>query len=347
MTTTSRPSALPPGHPAVAFGRVGVLLVNLGTPDRPEAGALRRYLAEFLSDPRVIELPRWKWYPVLYGIILNTRPARKAREYAAIWNRERDEGPLLTATRGLAEALAPRLADLPAVVVDYAMRYGNPAIADRMAALRAAGADRILVVPLYPQYAAAASATVNDAVFRYLLGERWQAAIRTAPPYYDDPVYIDAIARSIEVHLATLDFEPELVIASFHGIPQSYFDKGDPYYCHCRKTVRLLAERLGWPEDRLPLTFQSRFGPEEWLRPYTDATVAELAAGGVRRLCVVTPGFAADCLETIEEIGVGTATVFAEAGGERFSRIPCLNDGVDGVGVIETVVRRELSGWAG
>ncbi len=333
----------PPDHPNVPHGRVGVLLVNLGTPDGTDRRSMRRYLEEFLTDRRVIETPRLKWYPVLYGIILNTRPQKKGRDYAAIWNRERDESPLRTYSRSQAEKLTARLGG--GVVVDWAMRYGNPSIASRLDALQEAGCERILVYPLYPQYAAATTATVNDKAFEHLLKKRWQPALRTVPPYHDDPVYIDALARSVESHLATLAFEPEVVLASFHGIPKSYFEKGDPYYCHCQKTARLLRERLGWSEERLRVTFQSRFGPEEWLQPYTDKTVEALARSGVRRLAVLTPGFVADCLETIEEIGVENADIFRAAGGTDFARIPCLNDSDDGMAVIEHVVRRELRGW--
>lgn len=328
-----------PGAPGRA---VGVLLVNLGTPDGTDRRSMRRYLEEFLTDRRVIETSRLKWYPILYGIILNVRPQKKGRDYDTIWNRERDESPLRTYTRSQAEKLGARL---EGVVVDWAMRYGNPSIASRLDALQAAGCERILLYPLYPQYAAATTATVNDKAFAHLITKRWQPALRTVPPYHDDPVYIDALARSVESHLATLSFEPEVVLASFHGIPQSYFRKGDPYYCHCQKTGRLLRERLGWSEDRLRITFQSRFGPEEWLQPYTDKTVEALARSGVKSIAVMTPGFVADCLETIEEIGVENSDIFRENGGVNFARIPCLNDGDDGMAVIEHVVRRELQGW--
>jgi ferrochelatase len=329
----------------VKIGRVGVLIVNLGTPEGTDRRSVRRYLAEFLTDRRVIETSRLVWYPVLYGIILNTRPARKGRDYARIWNTERDESPLRTITRAQGEALAARLAGHPELRVDWAMRYGKPSIAERLSALEAEGCDRILVLPLYPQYAAATTATVNDKVFEHLLAERWQPALRTVPPYYDEPAYIEAVAGSIESHIAGLGWQPEVVLASFHGIPQSYFRKGDPYYCHCAKTVRLLEERLGWDKGRLRMTFQSRFGPEEWLQPYTDGTLRALAGEGVRDVAVVTPGFAADCLETIEEIGVENAEIFRQAGGRNFARIPCLNDSPAGLDVIEAVVRRELRGW--
>lgn len=343
--TVPSPMQLPDGHPPVRSGLVGVLLVNLGTPDGTDRKSMRRYLEEFLTDRRVIEWPRALWYPILYGIVLNTRPAKKGRDYATIWNTERNESPLRTFTRSQGEKLAARLGAEDNVRVDWAMRYGTPSIAERMQALKDQGCDRILVFPLYPQYAAATTATVNDMVYRFLLKARWQAALRTVPPYHDDPVYIDALARSIESHLATLDFEPEVVITSFHGIPQSYFKRGDPYHCHCMKTARLLRERLGWDKERLRVTFQSRFGPEEWLQPYTDKTVEALAKSGVKKLAIVAPGFVSDCLETLEELAVENGEIFMHNGGEKFSFIPCMNDSEPGMDVIEHVVRRELGGW--
>ena len=339
-------SPRPHGHPPVRAGRVGVLLVNLGTPEGTDYWSMRRYLKEFLSDRRVIEAPRAIWLPVLEFILLK-RPAARGRDYASIWNKELDEGPLKTITRSQAEKVARTLGALePQVEVDWAMRYGEPRIADRLKALQAAGCDRILLVPLYPQYCAATTATVADAAFDALKAMRWQPALRIAPPYDDDPAYIEALASSVRTSLAALDFEPEVVIASFHGVPQAYFDKGDPYYCHCAKTTRLLRESLGWGEEKMPMTFQSRFGREEWLKPYTADTVRELARRGVKRVAVVTPGFAADCLETLEEIGVENAGYFREGGGERFAAIPCLNDSAEGMKVIEAVVKRELKGWA-
>ncbi len=334
-------------HTPFKSGRIGVLIVNLGTPEGTDYWSMRRYLKEFLSDPRVIEAPRAVWRPLLQLILLR-RPTAKGRDYAAIWNTERDEGPLKTVTRLQSEKLAAALTDLsPGVDVDWAMRYGMPPVASRLEALQAKGCDRILVVPLYPQYCAATSATVADKVFDALKVMRWQPTIRIAAPWYDNPAYIEALARSTRDGLAKLDFEPEVVLASFHGIPQAYFDKGDPYYCHCAKTTRLLAQALGWEEGRMRMTFQSRFGPGEWLQPYTDATVRELARSGVKRLAVITPGFTADCLETLEEIGVENAGYFRDAGGERFAAIPCLNDSADGMAVIEAVARRELMGWVG
>jgi ferrochelatase len=333
-----------PGHPLVKSGRIGVLLLNLGTPDATRYWPMRRYLKEFLSDPRVIEVPRWKWWPILNFIILTVRPGRKGRDYAKIWNRELDEGPLKTITRSQAEKLAVALGN-EAVVVDWAMRYASPSTAERIVHLQREGCDRILVVPLYPQYAAATTATACDAVFRTLMRLRWQPTLRVAPPYYDNPVYIDALATSISMHLARLDFEPEAIIASFHGMPQRYSQSGDPYYCHCQKTSRLLRERLAWPVERWHTTYQSRFGNEVWLQPYTIDTVERLAKSGVRRLAIVAPGFAADCLETLEELDMENRRVFLAGGGEKFALVPCLNDSEAGMRVIEQLVRRELMGW--
>ena len=335
----------PPDHPSVALGKVGVLLVNLGTPDGHDKKNMRRYLKEFLSDRRVIETPRIIWWPLLNGIILNTRPKKSGALYASIWNDEKNESPLRTFTRSQAEQLAERLSGYEHVIVDWAMRYGNPSIESRMIALQEQGCERILVFPLYPQYAAATTATVNDKTFEALMKMRWMPAIRSVPPYHDDPAYIEALGGSISAHLKTLDVEPQHIIASYHGIPQSYFDKGDPYHCQCQKTSRLLREHMGWEDGFLLTTFQSRFGPEEWLQPYTDKTVERLAHEGVKRIAVVNPGFAADCLETLEEIAGEVKNEFVDNGGEQFSHIPCLNDSEDGMAVIEAVVRRELQGW--
>ena len=333
------------GHPPIKHGKVGVLLVNLGTPDGTDYASMRRYLKEFLTDKRVIEWPKIAWYPILFGIVLNTRPGKVGKAYETIWNKERNESFLRTYTRSQAELMGKALADHPDVIVDWAMRYGQPSIASRMEYLQKEGCERILVFPLYPQYAAATTATVNDKAFETLLKMRWQTALRTVPPYHDDPAYINALAVSIEKHLATLDWEPERVLASFHGIPKSYFEKGDPYYCQCQKTARLLRDRLGWADGKLMVTFQSRFGPEEWLQPYTDKTVEKLAQEGVKRIAVLNPGFVSDCLETLEEIAEQAAESFVHNGGEKFAHIPCLNDTPEGMAVLEKVVRRELSGW--
>jgi protoporphyrin/coproporphyrin ferrochelatase len=339
------PRRLPEGHPPVESGRVGVLLLNLGTPDGTAYRPMRRYLKEFLSDRRVIELPRWKWWPILNLVILSVRPGRKGKDYAKIWNKERNEGPLKTITRSQAEKLAALLAD-ERIVVDWAMRYANPATAARVEHLQQQGCDRLLIVPLYPQYAAATTATACDEAFRALMRLRWQPAVRVAPPYFDDPVYIGALADSIGTHLPTLGFEPEALIASFHGMPQRYLRAGDPYHCQCQKTARLLRERLAWPSERWHTTFQSRFGSEPWLQPYTIETVEGLAKAGVKRLAIVAPGFSADCLETLEELDMENRAAFLASGGEKFAYIPCLNDGDLGMRVIAHVVRRELMGWA-
>ncbi len=343
----SAPSASPnpSPHANVAHGKIGVLLLNLGTPDATDYWSMRRYLKEFLSDRRVIEEPRWKWWPILNLIILTKRPGPKGRDYDSIWNRERDEGPLKTITRAQAEKLATALADAPGVVVDWAMRYANPTTASRIDWLLSQGCDRILIVPLYPQYAAATSATACDQAFRALMDMRWQPAIRVAPAWYDDPVYIDALATSMRRHLAKLDFEPERIIATFHGMPEKYLHQGDPYYCQCQKTSRLLCKAFGWPEANWLTTFQSRFGNDVWLQPYTDETVKRLAREGVRRLALVAPGFTVDCLETLEELDVENRHYFMENGGEKYAYLPALNDDPEGLRVIEHVVRRELQGW--
>lgn len=342
----SRSASLPADHPPVAPKKTGVLLVNLGTPDGTDFASMRRYLKQFLSDQRVIEWPRALWYPILYGIILNTRPKKSGAAYESIWNRERNESPLRTFTRAQGEKLAASLAGMADVEVAWAMRYGNPSMESVIAGMKERGCERILMVPLYPQYSATTTATVNDEFFRVLMRMRWQPAIRVAPWWHDEPAYIEALAASIEAHLASLPYTPEVVIASYHGIPQSYFRKGDPYHCQCLKTTRLLRQRLGWDEKRLISTFQSRFGPEEWLQPYTDKTIEELARSGVKSVAVFNPGFVSDCLETLEEIAVEAKESFLHAGGENFSHIPCLNDGAQGMSVIETIVRRELGGWA-
>ncbi len=338
-------SHLPPDHPAIPPRRIGVLLVNLGTPDATDYWSMRRYLKEFLSDRRVIEGNPIKWWLVLNLIILTVRPGRKGRDYDKIWNKERNESFLKTITRSQSDKLAAALTSDSRILVDWAMRYGNPSIRSRLDAMRAAGCDRILIVPLYPQYAAATTATVCDKAFEALSRMRWQPALRVAPAYFDLPVYIDAIASSLEDSLAKLSFKPEVIIASFHGMPEDYLRKGDPYYCQCAATARLLRERLKLDDNQLMLTFQSRFGPAEWLKPYTDATVKSLAERGVKNLAVIMPGFSSDCLETLEEIAMENADIFRHAGGENFAAIPCLNDSPVGMAVVRDVVERELQGW--
>jgi ferrochelatase len=335
----------PIDHPQTANGKVGVLLINLGTPDGYDKKNMRRYLREFLSDKRVIEWSRWLWYPILYGIVLNTRPKKSGAAYKTIWNHEKDESPLRTFTRAQADKLGVSLKGNSKIIVDWAMRYGNPSIAEKITKLKQDGCERILIFPLYPQYCASTTATVNDKAFEVLSSMRWMPAIRTVYAYHDEPVYIRALADSIRSHLKSLDFEPEKIIASYHGIPQSYFDKGDPYHCHCLKTTRLLREELDWSEDRLITCFQSRFGPEVWLKPYTDKTISDLARQGIENIAVFNPGFVSDCLETLEEIAVEGAEIFKHAGGKNFTHIPCLNDTLEGMEVIEEITGRELSGW--
>lgn len=334
----------PAGHPPALNGRIGVLLLNLGTPDATDYWSMRRYLKQFLSDRRVIEVPRWQWWPILNLIILSVRPGRKGKDYEKIWNKERNEGPLKTITRAQAEKVAA-LIDDKRIIIDWAMRYQNPSTESRIKALQEQGCDRILLVPLYPQYAAATTATACDDAFAALMKMRWQPAVRIAPAYYEDPVYIDAIAGSIRDHLATLDFKPDVLVATFHGMPQKYLEQGDPYHCQCVKTSRLVRTALGWPQETWHTTFQSRFGNDPWLQPYTIEEVERLAKNGVKRMAMVAPGFSADCLETLEELDMENRDVFMEHGGEQFAYIPCLNDSDGGVRVIEAVVRRELMGW--
>jgi len=326
--------------------RIGVLLVNLGTPDSTGYWAVRRYLKEFLSDRRVIEENRLKWWLVLNLIILTVRPGRTGRDYDKIWNKERDESPLKTITRSQSDKLDEMMDKLDKRIrVDWAMRYGNPSIASRLEALVAQNCERILVVPLYPQYAAPTTATVCDEVFRALTRMRFQPTIRIAAPYFAEPAYIDALAASINAALAKLAFKPDVIVASYHGMPEDYVAKGDPYQQHCTETTMLLRKKLKLDDERLIMTFQSRFGTAEWIKPYTDATVKSLAERGVKNLAVVTPGFSADCLETLEEIAMENADIFRQAGGENFATIPCLNDTPGGMAVIRDVVARELKGW--
>jgi protoporphyrin/coproporphyrin ferrochelatase len=330
---------------------VGVLLSNLGTPDGTDYWSVRRYLAEFLSDRRVIEAPRLLWLFILNALILTTRPQRKGKDYATIWNLDRNESPLKTITRSQAEKLQQSIRDgllgdtKSNVIVDWGMRYGNPSLKAAIERLVAKGCERILFVPLYPQYSAATSATACDKLFDVLASLRNQPALRVAAPYYDEDTYIDAIAGSLTERLFSSGFEPDVIVASFHGMPLSTHVAGDPYYVQCRRTTDLLRTRLGLPQERLIVTFQSRFGRAEWLKPYTDETIKALAAKGAKRIAVITPGFSADCLETIEEIGQENAKYFFDEGGEAFARIDCLNDSSGGMRVIEAVVRRELSGW--
>ena len=333
----------PPGHPAIPAPKVGVLLVNLGTPDAAEPRAVRRYLAEFLSDRRVVEIPQIVWQPILRGAILTTRPKKSAHAYRQVWT----EGgsPLAAVTRAQAEALAPAFG--AGVLVDWAMRYGRPAIGDRLDAMKAAGCERILLAPLYPQYCAATTATANDRAFAHLAGLRWQPAIRTLPPYHDDPAYIDALRVSVEEQLAALPFRPDAILASFHGMPQRTLELGDPYHCHCQKTGRLLAEALApaLAGRELLVTFQSRFGRAKWLEPATDTMLAALPARGVKKVGIVAPGFSADCVETLEELAIRGRETFLAAGGEDFAALACLNASPVGVDMLRGILARELAGW--
>ncbi len=335
MTETS---VLPSGHPPVAPPRVGVLFVNLGTPDAPEAGAVKTYLREFLSDRRVVEIPQIVWQPILRGIILNTRPRKSAHAYRQVWMEE--GSPLAVHTRRIAEGMAGEMGE--AVMVDWAMRYGNPSVASRLDALKTVGCQHILIAPLYPQYCAATTASVMDAVGNWLAVTRWQPAIRTVPPYHDDPAYIAALAESVRAQLAELDFVPERILASFHGMPERTLELGDPYHCHCKKTARLLGDALGRPVD---ISFQSRFGRAKWLEPDTESVLRKLVGEGVLDVAVITPGFAADCLETLEEIGLRGNKVFLEAGGQKFALLRCLNDDPGAIQLYRTLIGRELAGW--
>ena len=337
------------GNPGTAAatvrpGTAGVLLVNLGTPDGTDTRSVRRYLSEFLSDRRVIEASPLIWQPILQGIILTLRPRKSAANYRRIWNTERDESPLRTYTRGQCAGLAARLAP-DGIPVEWAMRYGAPTTASGIDRLIERGCDRILLLPLYPQYSATTTATANDQAFRALMRLRRQPALRTVPSFPDDPAYIDALADSVRTGLAALDWTPELLIASFHGLPVEYVQRGDPYITECARTMNALREALGMTPQELPVTFQSRFGPTRWLAPYTEPKIKKWAAAGVRRIAVLTPGFLADCIETLDEIGNELREAFVHAGGERFATIPCLNDSPAAVTMLERLVRRELAGW--
>ncbi len=342
---TWQTQSLPADHAPVRSGRVGVMLVNLGTPDAPDARSVKRYLAQFLSDRRVIEIPPIAWQPILRGIILNTRPRKSAKAYAKVWTEA--GSPLAAITAGQAAALAVALGE--AAVVEYAMRYGKPSIEDRLTALMERGCDRILVAPLYPQYCAATTATVFDEVARVLGAMRWQPALRFLPPYHDDPAYLDALADDLTRQVGALGFRPEVMLLSFHGMPQRTLELGDPYHCHCRKTARLLGERLSQRESfagvRLETSFQSRFGPAKWLEPATDATLETEASKGTRRLVIAAPGFAADCVETLEELAIEGRQTFLDGGGKDFAVLDCLNTGDAGMTMLEALARRELSGW--
>ena len=328
----------PLDHPKIPEPRIGLLLVNLGTPDAPDAPSVKRYLAEFLSDKRVVEIPQWVWQPILQGIILNTRPAKSAHAYKQVWTEH--GSPLAAITRRQAVALEQRFGW--SIRVEFAMRYGNPGIASVLRAMKDQGCERILTAPLYPQYCAATTATASDAAFAALAAMRWQPALRTLPPYHDDPLYIGALKDDLERQLAALDFTPDRLLLSFHGMPQRTLELGDPYHCHCRKTARLLGEAMGREID---VAFQSRFGRAKWLEPATDKVLEAYPADGVTKVAIAAPGFSADCLETLEELGIRGRYDFLSAGGTHFARLDCLNDGDEGMDMLDALIRRELAGW--
>jgi ferrochelatase len=347
MPDAKTPTHAEPDHPKVKKPKVGILLSNLGTPDNYDYWSMRRYLGEFLSDRRVIDYSPWLWQPLLQLIILTKRPFSSGAAYKSIWNEEANESPLLTITKAqtakIKTAMQARYGN--DVMVDFCMRYGNPSTKSKVREMTKAGCQKILFFPLYPQYAGATSATANDEFFRALLEETWQPTARTVQPYFDDPVYIDALAQSIEKAYAGLEKRPDLLICSYHGVPKRYLMQGDPYHCHCQKTTRLLKERLGWDDTEIKTTFQSKFGPEEWLQPYTVKEVARLAEAGTKNIAVCAPAFSADCIETLEEINEEIFESFEHAGGESFTYIPCLNDDDAHIKALGTVIERNLQGW--
>ncbi len=342
-----RPSHAGSDHPALPPARVGVLLANLGTPDNYDYWSMRRYLNEFLSDQRVIDYSPWLWQPLLQLVILSKRPFTSGAAYKSIWNHEAGESPLMTITKQqtakITEAMQARYGDQ--VMVDFCMRYGNPSTRSRVRNMVEAGCHKILFFPLYPHYAGATSATANDEFFRALMDEKWQPTTRTVEPYFDHPLYIDALAASIETAYAQLEDRPDILVCSYHGVPQRYLLEGDPYHCQCQKTTRLLKERLGWDDTEITTTFQSRFGPEEWLKPYTVEEVARLAEQGKKKIAVCAPAFSADCIETLEEINEEIRESFEHAGGEQFTYIPCLNDDDAHISALSAVIENNLKGW--
>jgi ferrochelatase len=344
-----RPTHAPADHPALKPAKVGVLLGNLGTPDNYDYWSMRRYLNEFLSDRRVIDYSPWIWQPLLQLVILSKRPFSSGANYKEIWNHAAGESPLMTITKAQTEKIraemAARFGD--DVVVDFCMRYGNPSTKSRVRALLDQGCRKILFFPLYPQYAGATTATANDQFFRAMMDEKWQPPVRTVPAYFEHPAYVEALAQSVERGYAALDHKPDLLVASYHGVPRRYLMEGDPYHCQCQKTTRLLRERLGWGKEDIVTTFQSRFGPEEWLKPYTVEEVARLAQTGKKRIAVIAPAFSADCIETLEEINGEIRESFMHAGGESFTYIPCLNDDDAHVAALSAVIEDNLRGWIG
>ncbi len=337
---------LPNSHPNIPAEKIGVLLINLGTPDGTDYVSVRRYLSEFLSDPRVIDYPKWLWQPLLQGVILTFRPFKSGHAYAQIWNRAENESPLKTITRAQCDKINTLINNnIPGIEIEWAMRYGNPSTREGLDKLLAKGCRRILLFALYPQYSACTTATAYDKAFHHLKTISWQPAIRTASPWHDDPAYIKILAQSVRDALAPLSAPPEHIIASFHGLPQRYLTQGDPYHCHCLKTARLTREALEWPEERWSATFQSRFGAEEWLQPYTDKTIEKLAKSGVKRLAILSPAFVSECIETLEEINIGLREQFLNNGGEEFTYISCLNDSEAHINFLTTRIMTELAGW--
>ncbi|UWQ41395.1 ferrochelatase [Leisingera aquaemixtae] len=345
--TAKCPAHAPADHPKIPAEKVGILLANLGTPDDHSYWPMRRYLNEFLSDKRVIDYPSWKWQPLLQLIILTKRPFSSGAAYKSIWNHDKGESPLMTITKDqtakMAEVMKARYGDQ--VMVDFCMRYGNPSTKSKVRQMVEAGCQKILFVPLYPQYAGATSGTANDQFFRALMEEAWQPAARTIAPYFDQPAYIEALARSVEEAYAKAEKRPDILVVSYHGMPKRYLMQGDPYHCQCQKTTRLLKERLGWDDTRITSTFQSVFGPEEWLKPYTVDHVAALAKEGKKNIAVIAPAFSADCIETLEEINEEIRESFEHAGGEDFLYIPCLNDDDDHIAALAGVIEQNLQGW--
>lgn len=339
---------LPDNHPRINRPKTGVLIANLGTPDGTDYWSMRRYLNEFLSDRRVIDYAPWKWQPLLQAIILTKRPFTSGAAYRGIWNTERNESPLLTTTRAQAEKIATRIKTLygDEVIVDFCMRYGNPSTESAILRLKDQGCDRIVFFPLYPQYSAPTTATANDQAFRALMKMNWQPAIRTVPAYYDHPLYVDALAKSVKDAYGSLEAKPDILVTSYHGVPIRYLTEGDPYHCQCQKTSRLLQERLGWDDTEIRVTFQSKFGPEDWIQPYTVEEVARLAASGKKKLAIMAPAFSSDCVETLEEINEEIRESFEQAGGEIFTYIPCLNTSETHIDLLVEILTNELSGWA-
>ncbi|MBY6003979.1 ferrochelatase [Salipiger bermudensis] len=343
----ARPAHAPADHPKVTAPKVGILLANLGTPDHYSYWPMRRYLNEFLSDQRVIDYPKWKWQPLLQTVILGKRPFTSGEAYKSIWNEELNESPLMTITKQQTAAIAAKMQERygDQVMVDFCMRYGNPSTKSKVEAMTKAGCRKILFFPLYPQYAGATSATANDQFFRALMEEAWQPTARVVDPYFEHPQYIEALAQSVERGYSGIADKPDILVVSYHGMPKRYLMQGDPYHCQCQKTTRLLRERLGWDKTEITTTFQSVFGPEEWLKPYTVEHVAELAKQGKKKIAVIAPAFSADCIETLEEINEEIKEAFEHAGGEQFSYIPCLNDDPAHIDALSKVIEENLGGW--